>query len=376
MSEPVLAVEDLRVRLRTPRGLADVVNGLSYTVGPGETVAVVGESGSGKSVSVLALLGLLPARVATVTGTALLQGEDLLAMSPDRLRQVRGPGAGMVFQDPMTSLNPVLTIGRQLVEGIRAHGDVSKAAARSRAADLLREVGLPDPDRALDRYPHELSGGMRQRVVIAIALSNSPSLLIADEATTALDVTVQAQIIDLVEKLQADHGTGVIWITHDLGVVAGIADRVLVMYGGRCVEDGTVDDVLERPAHPYTRGLLGSLPDLAAPVGPDGEVPELTAVPGLPPPPTDLPPGCVFWPRCPVRSDPRCEHEQPPLAVVSRGPGTAGAIASGATSSGAHEGGAHLPHRAATWCAEGAPGTESHAAGGTSRAASPSGGDR
>ncbi|WP_104524425.1 ABC transporter ATP-binding protein [Blastococcus atacamensis] len=335
MTAPVLEVSDLRVRLRTPRGPADVVNGLSYTVGPGETVAVVGESGSGKSVSVLALLGLLPARVATVSGRALLQGEDLLTMKPERLRQVRGPGAGMVFQDPMTSLNPVLTIGRQLIEGIRAHGDVDKAAARRRAADLLGEVGLPDPERALDRYPHELSGGMRQRVVIAIALSNSPALLIADEATTALDVTVQAQIIDLVEKLQAERGTGVIWITHDLGVVAGIADRVLVMYGGRCVEDGTVDDVLERPAHPYTRGLLGALPDLAEPV--DGVVPDLATVPGTPPPPTDLPKGCVFWPRCPVRGDARCEHEQPPLAVI----GSAAAT---------------LPHRAATWCTEGPEG--------------------
>jgi peptide/nickel transport system ATP-binding protein len=332
--EPLLEVEDLRVRLRTPRGPASVVNGLSYTVGRGETVAVVGESGSGKSVSVLALLGLLPARVATVTGSARLDGEDLLGMSQERLRQVRGPGVGMVFQDPMTSLNPVLTVGRQLVEGIRAHGEVSKAAARERAAGLLAEVGLPDPGRALDRYPHELSGGMRQRVVIAIALSNSPSLLIADEATTALDVTVQAQILDLVEKLRADHGTGVIWITHDLGVVAGIADRVLVMYGGRCVEDGTVDDVLERPAHPYTRGLLGALPDLAG-AREDGAVPDLATIPGTPPAPTDLPDGCVFWPRCPVRGDVRCETEQPPLQVVGAGLSTG------------------LPHRAATWCTEG-----------------------
>jgi peptide/nickel transport system ATP-binding protein len=332
MSAPVLEVEDLRVRLRTPRGPADVVNGLSYTVGARETVAVVGESGSGKSVSVLALLGLLPARVATVTGRALLQGEDLLTMSPERLRRVRGPGAGMVFQDPMTSLNPVLPVGKQLVEALRAHADISKDVARRRAAELLGEVGLPDPVRALDRYPHELSGGMRQRVIIAIALSNSPALLIADEATTALDVTVQAQIIDLVERLQADHGTGVVWITHDLGVVAGIADRVLVMYGGRCMEDGTVDDVLERPAHPYTRGLLGALPDLAQPAV-DGVVPDLATVPGVPPAPTDLPPGCVFWLRCPVRADPRCETEQPPLTAL--GPSTGA-----------------LPHRAATWCGE------------------------
>jgi peptide/nickel transport system ATP-binding protein len=309
VTAPVLEVDDLRVQLRTPRGAAHVVNGLSYTVGPGETVAVVGESGSGKSVSVLALLGLLPPRVATVSGRALLQGEDLLSMPAERLRQVRGPGAGMVFQDPMTSLNPVLSVGKQIVEGLRAHSDMSTAVARRRAAELLGEVGLPDPQRALDRYPHEL--------------------------TTALDVTVQAQIIDLVERLQADHGTGVIWITHDLGVVAGIADRVLVMYGGRCVEDGTVDDVLEHPAHPYTRGLLGSLPDLAAPLGPDGEVPDLTTVPGLPPPPTDLPAGCVFWPRCPVRGDARCETEQPPLVRIGGGP-------------------AGLPHRAATWCRESA----------------------
>ncbi len=332
MSAPVLEVEDLRVRLRTPRGTAHVVNGLDYTVGPGETVAVVGESGSGKSVSVLALMGLLPSGSATVTGRALLQGEDLLAMSPDRLRRVRGPGMGMVFQDPMTSLNPVLTVGRQLVEGIRAHQRVSKQAARARAVELLAEVGLPDPARAVDRYPHELSGGMRQRVMIAIALSNSPALLVADEATTALDVTVQAQIIDLVERLQSEHGTGVIWITHDLGVVAGIADRVLVMYGGRCVEDGTVDDVLDRPRHPYTRGLLGALPDLAEPLA-DGSRRDLATIPGVPPPPTDLPPGCVFWPRCPVRGDARCETEQPPLTVVGSGS-------------------AALPHRAATWCGE------------------------
>jgi peptide/nickel transport system ATP-binding protein len=334
VNAPVLEVEDLRVRLRTPRGPAQVVNGLSYAVGAGETVAVVGESGSGKSVSVLALLGLLPAGVATVSGRALLHGEDLLGMPRERLRQVRGPGVGIVFQDPMTSLNPVLTIGRQLREAIRAHAEVSAQVAQRRAVELLGEVGLPDPARAADSYPHQLSGGMRQRAVIAIALANSPALLIADEATTALDVTVQAQIIDLVERLQTERGTGVIWITHDLGVVAGIADRVLVMYGGRCVEDGTVDDVLERPAHPYTRGLLGALPDLALERGADGAIPDLATVPGTPPAPTDLPAGCVFWPRCPVRADPRCETEQPPLAVV--GPGAGG-----------------LPHRAATWCTEG-----------------------
>ncbi len=329
MSEPVLTVEDLRVRMDTARGTADIVNGLSYSVAPGETVAVVGESGSGKSVSVMALLGLLPKR-ARVSGRALFRGRDLLAMGESQLRAVRGNGVGMVFQDPMTSLNPVLTVGRQLTEGLLAHRRVSgKKEARERAAQLLADVGLPDPRGALDRFPHELSGGMRQRVVIAIALSGDPALLIADEATTALDVTVQAQILDLVARLQDEHDTGVVWITHDLGVVAGTADRVLVMYGGRCVEDGAVDDVFEHPAHPYTQGLLGSLPRLHDDE-PGGRRRDLVAIGGTPPPPTDLPPGCVFWPRCPVRGDERCAGEQPPLVPVALGSGG-------------------VPHRAATF---------------------------
>ncbi|WP_432542537.1 ABC transporter ATP-binding protein [Kineococcus sp. SYSU DK002] len=307
----------------TARGTAHIVNGLSYTVAAGETVAVVGESGSGKSVSALALLGLLPGH-ARVRGTARFAGRDLVAMSEAELRTVRGNGIGTVFQDPMTSLNPVLTIGRQVTEGLLAHRAVgSKRAARERAAELLADVGLPDPRGVLSKYPHELSGGMRQRVVIAIALAGSPQLLIADEATTALDVTVQAQILDLVARLQAEHGTGVVWITHDLGVVAGTADRVLVVYGGRCVEDGSVDEVFQAPTHPYTRGLLGSLPSLHEPGS------DLVAIAGTPPPPTDLPPGCVFHPRCPVR-DARCATEQPPLVAVG---GT---------------------HRAATFCAGGA----------------------
>ncbi|WP_432506782.1 ABC transporter ATP-binding protein [Kineococcus arenarius] len=333
MSEPVLTVQDLRVRMDTPRGSAQIVNGLSYSVAPGETVAVVGESGSGKSVSVMALLGLLP-KQARVSGSALFRGRDLLGMRERELRAVRGDGVGMVFQDPMTSLNPVLTIGRQLTEGLLAHRAVSgKKEARERAAQLLADVGLPDPRGALDRFPHELSGGMRQRVVIAIALSGDPALLIADEATTALDVTVQAQILDLVARLQDEHDTGVVWITHDLGVVAGIADRVLVMYGGRCVEDGTVDDVFEHPAHPYTQGLLGSLPQLHDDE-PGGRRRELVAIGGTPPPPTDLPPGCVFWPRCPVRGHERCATEQPPLTAVGAGAG-------GGTG--------RVPHRAATF---------------------------
>ncbi|WP_179756767.1 ABC transporter ATP-binding protein [Kineococcus aurantiacus] len=296
----------------TARGTAHIVNGLDLSVAAGETVAVVGESGSGKSVSVTALLGLLPGH-ARVSGRAEFDGRDLLAMSEAQLRTVRGNGIGTVFQDPMTSLNPVLTVGRQVGEGLLAHRAVtSKRAARERAAELLADVGLPDPRGTLDRYPHELSGGMRQRVGIAIALAGSPKLLIADEATTALDVTVQAQILELVARLQSEHGTGVVWITHDLGVVAGIADRVLVMYAGRCVEDGSVEEVFSAPAHPYTRGLLGSLPSLRDP----GE--DLVAIPGTPPPPTDLPPGCVFHPRCPVRGDVRCATEQPPLVPVGR----------------------------------------------------------
>lgn len=311
----VLEVRDLRVELDTPRGVAHVVNGLDYTVDAGETVAIVGESGSGKSVSVMALLGLLPGH-ARVAGSARFDGRELVGSTEAELRTVRGNGIGMVFQDPMTSLNPVLTIGRQVGEGLLAHRLVSsKRAARERAAELLADVGLPDPRGVLDRYPHQLSGGMRQRVVIAIALAGNPRLLVADEATTALDVTVQAQILDLVARLQDEHGTAVVWISHDLGVVAGTADRVLVMYGGRCVEDGRVDEVFESPAHPYTRGLLGSLPSLESPTE------DLVAIPGTPPPPTDLPPGCVFHPRCPVRGDARCATEQPPLVPVG-GSGT------------------------------------------------------
>jgi peptide/nickel transport system ATP-binding protein len=309
--EPVLAVRDLRVRFRTRRGTARVVNGLSYDVHPGETVAIVGESGSGKSVGVLALLGLLPRQVATVEGSATFRGTELVGLDEEALRQVRGAGIGMVFQDPMTSLNPVLTVGRQVVEALRAHRRIATEVARERAAGLLDEVGIPDPRSRLDAYPHELSGGMRQRVMIAIALAGEPAVLVADEATTALDVTVQAQILELIERLQADHGTGVVWITHDLGVVAGTADRVLVMYGGRVVEEGPVDAVFGRPAHPYTRGLLGALPVLGEDRG------ELATIPGLPPDPVSLPPGCPFHPRCPLRADARCETEVPPLTEVA-----------------------------------------------------------
>ena len=317
MSTPAaLEVHDLTVRFPTSRGPAKVVNGLDLSVAPGETVAVVGESGSGKSVSMLAALGLLPPS-ARVEGSVRFAGEELLGARAERLRELRGPGIGLVFQDPMTSLNPVLTVKRQLVEGLRAHGR-SQDEAVGRALASLREVGLPDPERALKAYPHQLSGGMRQRVMIAIALAHDPTVLVADEATTALDVTVQAQILRLVADLQARHDTGVVWITHDLGVVAGIADRVVVMYAGRAIETGTVDDIFDAPAHPYTRGLLASLPSMDA-EGSGADAGDLPAMRGLPPDPSRLPAGCPFWPRCEVRDDPRCETEPPPLREVSSG---------------------------------------------------------
>jgi peptide/nickel transport system ATP-binding protein len=314
----LLEVENLAVTFRSRSGLARVVSGLSYEVSAGQTVAIVGESGSGKSVSALALLGLLPRPVAQVSGSVRFDGQELLGRSEEALRAVRGAGISMIFQDPMTSLNPVLTVERQIGEALRAHGRLSDRAVRQRATDLLIEVGIPDPADRLRAYPHQLSGGMRQRVMIAIALAGEPQVLIADEATTALDVTVQAQILELVERLQADHGVGVVWITHDLGVVAGIADHVLVMYAGRCVEEGSVDQVFARPAHPYTTGLLGALPivdDLRASRDRD----PLATMPGLPPDPAALPPGCAFYPRCPVRADPRCADEVPPLIEVSAG---------------------------------------------------------
>ena len=308
--EPVLAVEDLTVRIATRRGPAHVVNGVSWSVGAGETLAVVGESGSGKSVSVLSLLGLVPRPPATVTGTATFDGQNLIDLSEDALQKVRGPGIGMVFQDPMTSLNPVLSVGRQLTEGMEVHLGYDRGRAEERAVELLDLVGIPAPRERLRAYPHHLSGGMRQRVMIAIALSCDPAVLVADEATTALDVTIQAQIVELIGDLQRELGMAVVWITHDLGVVAGIADRVAVMYAGRIVEEAAVDDLYASPQHPYTRGLLASLPVLGAAGGARAD---LAVIPGLPPDPVHLPPGCPFHPRCPVRGDARCAHERPPL---------------------------------------------------------------
>ncbi|MFC7548080.1 ABC transporter ATP-binding protein [Plantactinospora sp. GCM10030261] len=311
-TEPVLSIEDLTVTLGTRRGPARAVAGVDWSVGRGETFALVGESGSGKSMSVLAATGLAP-RSASITGRVRLLGEDLTAMPADRRRRMRGRHIGFVFQDPMTSLNPVLTVGRQVAEAGEEHLGLSRAQARERAVELLDLVGIPSARQRIDAYPHQFSGGMRQRVVIAMALACEPDLLIADEPTTALDVTTQAQIIELVADLQRRLGTAVVWITHDLGVVAGIADTVAVMYGGRIVEQGQVDDVFASPAHPYTRALLAARPDPAHAGG------DLPAIPGAPPSPLDLPAGCAFWPRCPVRGDARCETELPPLTEV--GPG-------------------------------------------------------
>jgi oligopeptide/dipeptide ABC transporter ATP-binding protein len=310
---PLLEVRDLTVRFRTKQGVAEVVNGLSYSLEAGETLAIVGESGSGKSVGVLSLLGLVPQPPAVVSGEVRFGDRDILALPADALRRIRGNEIAMIFQDPMTSLNPVLTIGRQLTESMELHLGLDDRAARARAVELLDRVGIPSAHRRLDEYPHQFSGGMRQRVMIAIGLACDPTILIADEPTTALDVTIQAQIVELVAELQAERGMAVIWITHDLGVVAGIADRVLVMYAGQTMEEAPVLDLYEAPAHPYTQGLLGSLPVLGAPSS------ELTAIPGLPPDPTLLPAGCAFAPRCPHRLDERCLTERPPLRELAPG---------------------------------------------------------
>jgi peptide/nickel transport system ATP-binding protein len=311
---PVLEVQGLTVAFSGPRGNAKVVDGVDWTVHRGETLAVVGESGSGKSMTALAATGLAP-RGARVGGNVRLLGEDLFAMSDAERRSARGRSVGFVYQDPMTSLNPVMTVGRQVGEACEAHLGASRQDARARAVELLGLVGIPSPEQRVDAYPHQFSGGMRQRVVIAMALATDPVLLIADEATTALDVTTQAQILELVAALQERLGTAVVWITHDLGVVAGIADRVAVMYGGRVVEHATVDAVFAEPAHPYTRALLAARPQ------PGTRVESLSTIPGTPPLPTAMPPGCAFWPRCPVRGDARCATEEPPLVEV--GPGHA-----------------------------------------------------
>jgi peptide/nickel transport system ATP-binding protein len=288
-----LDVRDLRVEFPTEDGLVRAVDGVSFTLQRGQTLAIVGESGSGKSVTSQAIMGLHNRKSANISGQVVLEGEDLIAMSDEGVRKLRGQKMAMIFQDPLSSLHPFYTVGKQLVEAVRVHQDVTKDAARKQAISMLDRVGIPNPDRRVDDYPHQLSGGMRQRVMIAMALLNSPSLLIADEPTTALDVTVQAQILELLKDLQRDFNTAIIVITHDLGVVADMADEVVVMYGGRLVEHGSVHDIFHRPEMPYTLGLLASMPRLD-----HGRASRLDPIPGLPPSLIRLPQGCVFRPRC------------------------------------------------------------------------------
>ena len=313
LGTPILSVNDLQVEFAGHGRVVRAVRGLSYDIGPGETIGLVGESGSGKSVSALSLLGLLPKRVGRVTaGTAIFQGQDLLHLSDEKLRTIRGARIAMIFQDPLSSLNPVLTIGRQITEAIEAHRNVSAKDARKRAIELLELVGIPGAASRINDYPHQFSGGMRQRAMIAMALSCEPSLLIADEPTTALDVTIQAQILELLRRLRAELGMAVLLITHDLGVVAGFADRLAVMYAGRLVELGPTETLLADPAHPYTIGLLRSLPRLDRP-----RQAALTPIEGSPPDLASDLEGCPFAPRCAWRLD-RCWTD-PPLLVLAAG---------------------------------------------------------
>ncbi len=307
-----LDVRDLHVHFPTDDGLVKAVDGLTFAVERGRTIGIVGESGSGKSVTSQAILGLHRRTRARASGQIWLDGEDLMTVSNEHLRGLRGSKMAMIFQDPLSALHPYYTVGRQIVEGIRVHhADTSKQAAREHAIDLLKRVGIPNPAKRADQYPHEFSGGMRQRAMIAMALANNPSLLIADEPTTALDVTVQAQILDLMRDLQAEYQSAIIVITHDLGVVAEMADEILVMYAGKCVERGPVDAVFYEPEHPYTWGLLSSMPRLDR-----TRQTRLNPVPGNPPSLIHVPSGCAFNPRCRFRSEvpnDACRIEVPEL---------------------------------------------------------------
>jgi peptide/nickel transport system ATP-binding protein len=306
----LLEVNDLKTYFRTDDGIVKAVDGVSFEVEKGQTLGIVGESGSGKSVTCLTIMGLNAKRNTITSGTAAFRGEDLLKMNSRKLRDIRGNDIAMIFQDPMTSLNPVHSIGKQLVEAILLHRDVTKSQARGRALELLKAVGIPRAERRVDDYPHQFSGGMRQRVMIAMALVNDPDLLIADEPTTALDVTTQAQILELMNRLQREFGSAIIIITHDLGVVAETADDVVVMYAARIAEQGPVDEIFKRPHHPYTWGLLGSLPRL------DTDTERLVQIPGQPPSLLNPPRGCRFHPRCPYVMN-VCKQEEPELKEVT-----------------------------------------------------------
>jgi oligopeptide/dipeptide ABC transporter ATP-binding protein len=310
---PILEVEDLRVRFKTQRGLVYAVNGISFDVRPGETLGLVGESGCGKSVTALATMGILARAAQIPSGSIKLEGRELIGLSERAWRRIRGKEIAMIFQDPMTSLNPVLTVGAQLREAIEEHLDLDRKAATRRAVELLDQVGIPSAADRLRNYPHQFSGGMRQRVMIAMALACEPKLLIADEPTTALDVTIQAQILDLLRDLVTDRGTSLVLITHDLGVVAGMCERVKVMYAGTLVEEGTADELFAAPRHPYTLGLLQSIPRLDT-----GRRQPLRPIPGAPRNMLNEPTSCPFAPRCRNRID-RCTAELPQLERLETG---------------------------------------------------------
>ncbi|NEU96288.1 ABC transporter ATP-binding protein [Bradyrhizobium uaiense] len=304
MTQPVLSVRNLEVEFVTRRANLRAINGVSFDIAKGEVLGVVGESGAGKSVTGLAVIGLIdpPGRISG--GEIELSGTRIDHLPPEEIRRVRGKRIGMIFQDPLTSLNPLYRIGDQIIETIRTHTNLSESAARRRAIDLLAEVGIPAPEKRIDGYPHEFSGGMRQRVVIALAICAEPELIIADEPTTALDVSVQAQIIALIKRLGRDHGTAVMLVTHDMGVIAETCDRVAVMYSGRIAEIGPVQEVVRNPLHPYAKGLMGAIPTLA------GEDKRLVQIPGAMPRLSAIPPGCPFNPRCAFAFD-RCCIERP-----------------------------------------------------------------
>jgi len=305
--EPLLELKSLQTHFFSDEGTARAVDGVSYKILPGETLGVVGESGSGKSVTALSVMQLVPQPPGKIVGGEILfKGQSLLNKTEDEMRKIRGNEIAMIFQEPMTALNPVYTVGDQIIETVRVHRGLDKDEARAHAIHMLTIVGIPSPETRVDEYPHQLSGGMRQRVMIAIAMSCDPSLLIADEPTTALDVTIQAQILDLIRNLQKKAGMSVLLITHDLAVVAEVAHHVAVMYAGKVVEYATVEELFDKPAHPYSHGLFKSLPDLAV----DGE--PLATIPGMVPPATRFPSGCRFHPRCSIATD-RCKTEEPQL---------------------------------------------------------------
>ncbi|EMT51530.1 oligopeptide ABC transporter ATP-binding protein [Brevibacillus borstelensis AK1] len=310
MEANLLEVKHLRTHFKTEDGVVPSVNGVSFSVAKGETLAIVGESGCGKSVTSLSIMGLVAPPGEVVGGEIWLEGQNLLALSKKELRKLRGNKLSMIFQEPMTSLNPVFTIGNQLGEVFRQHRQMDKKEARAHSIEMLDHVGIPNAEKIVDSFPHQLSGGMRQRVMIAMALACNPALLIADEPTTALDVTIQAQILELLKKLNKEFQTGVILITHDLGVVAEMADRVVVMYAGEVVEQADVFSLFAEPKHPYTKGLLGSLPKL------DENREELDSIPGSVPNPLDMPDGCAFHPRCPAATE-ECKQNKPQLQEVA-----------------------------------------------------------